>query len=106
MNLFSFFYKLLCSFKDRDILTEFIPESLKTLKEYDRDKNNELIDTFAMYLKCNLNAVKTAEELFVHYKTVLYRLNRIKEITNLDIEDRDKMLEVEVGLKILKIIEK
>lgn len=99
-------YKLLCSFQDRDILTEFIPESLKTLKEYDRDKNNELIDTFAMYLKCNLNAVKTAEELFVHYKTVLYRLNRIKEITNLDIEDRDKMLEVEVGLKILKIIEK
>ena len=97
-------YKMLCSFEDRKALTAFIPESLKKLKEYDKDKNNELIDTFEMYLKCNLNAVKTAEELFVHYKTVLYRLNRIKEITNLDIDDRDKMLELEVGLKILKII--
>ncbi len=99
-------YKLLCSFQDRGLLKDFIPESLKRLQKYDKDKNNELIDTFQMYLKCNLNAVKTAEELFVHYKTVLYRLNRIKEITNLDIEDRTKMLEVEVGLKILKILEK
>ncbi|MDY0236011.1 MAG: PucR family transcriptional regulator ligand-binding domain-containing protein [Gudongella sp.] len=99
-------YKILCSFQDREMLSDFIPDSLRRLQEYDRDKNNELIDTFQMYLKCNLNAVKTAEELFVHYKTVLYRLNRIKEITNLDIEDRDKMLEVEVGLKILKILDK
>ncbi|HZH92988.1 MAG TPA: PucR family transcriptional regulator ligand-binding domain-containing protein [Tissierellaceae bacterium] len=97
-------YKMLCSFDDRDALQDFIPESLRKLNSYDKDKNNELIDTFEMYLKCNLNAVKTAEELFVHYKTVLYRLNRIKEITGLDIEDRDKMLEIEVGLKIMKIM--
>ena len=97
-------YKILCSYEDRNALGNFIPYSLKKLKDYDKDKNNELIDTLEMYLKCNLNAVKTAEELFVHYKTVLYRLNRIKEITNLDIENRDKMLELEVGLKILKII--
>ncbi|MCR3956880.1 MAG: PucR family transcriptional regulator ligand-binding domain-containing protein [Gudongella sp.] len=97
-------YKMLCSFDNRDALASFIPESLRKLINYDKDKNNELIDTFEMYLKCNLNAVKTAEELFVHYKTVLYRLNRIKELTGLDIEDRDKMLEIEVGLKIMKII--
>ncbi len=97
-------YRMLCSFEDRNVLVDFIPQNLLKLKEYDKEKNNDLIDTFEMYLKCNLNAVKTAEELFVHYKTVLYRLNRIKEITNLDIDDRDKMLELEVGLKILKII--
>ncbi|WP_409227339.1 PucR family transcriptional regulator [Gudongella sp. SC589] len=97
-------YRMLCSFEDRDALEGFIPESLRKLKSYDKDKNNELMDTFEMYLKCNLNAVKTAEELYVHYKTVLYRLNRIKELTGLDIEDRDKMLEIEVGLKIMKII--
>lgn len=97
-------YKLLCSYKNRDELIKFIPQSLLILKEYDKEKNNELIDTLEMYLACNLNATKTAEELFVHYKTVLYRLNRIKEITNLDIEDRRKMLEIEVGLKILRII--
>ncbi|SDX23859.1 PucR family transcriptional regulator [Tepidimicrobium xylanilyticum] len=97
-------YKLLCSFDNKDKLKEFVHPNLLRLYEYDKDKNNELISTLEVYLKCNLNAVKTAEELFVHYKTVLYRLNRIKEITNLDLEDRNKMLEIEVGLKILRII--
>ena len=92
-------YRMLCSFQDREALLGFVPENLRKLKSYDKDKNNELIDTFEMYLKCNLNAVKTAEELFVHYKTVLYRLNRIKELTGLEIEDREKMLEMEVVLK-------
>lgn len=97
-------YKLLCRYEDREALKKFVHPDIWILKEYDNDKNNELIDTLEKYLQCNLNAVKTAEELFVHYKTVLYRLNRIKELTNLDIEDRAKMLEIEVGLKILRII--
>jgi purine catabolism regulator len=97
-------YKLLCRYENRDDLKKFVHPSLWILKEYDKDKNNELIDTLEKYLHCNLNAVKTAEELFVHYKTVLYRLNRIKELTNVDIENRANMLEIEVGLKILRII--
>lgn len=98
-------YKLLCSYNNRGELKKFIHPALLKLKEYDKDKSNELLNTLEMYLMCNLNAVKTAEELFVHYKTVLYRLNRIKEITNLDMENRKNMLEIEVGLKIMKIIE-
>ncbi|WP_353097366.1 PucR family transcriptional regulator ligand-binding domain-containing protein [Tissierella praeacuta] len=97
-------YKLLCGYENREDLRKFVHPALWILKEYDKEKNNELIDTLEKYLSCNLNAVKTAEELFVHYKTVLYRLNRIREITNLDIEDRANMLEIEVGLKILRII--
>lgn len=97
-------YKLLCSFENRAELNNFVNPALLKLKEHDKDKNNELIETLEMYMKCNLNAVKTAEELFVHYKTVLYRLNRIKEIINLDIENREAMLEIEVGLKILRIM--
>lgn len=97
-------YKLLCGYEDRETLRRFVHPALLILKEYDKDKNNELLDTLEKYLSCNLNAVKTAEELFVHYKTVLYRLNRIRELTNLDIENRANMLEIEVGLKILRII--
>lgn len=95
---------MLCSFHDKNQLKEFIHPSLLRIYEYDKDKNNELINTLEMYLKCNLNAVKTAEELYVHYKTVLYRLNRIREIMKLDLEDREEILEIEMGLKILKII--
>lgn len=98
-------YKILCSIQDRESLVNFVPESLLKLREYDKDKNNELIDTLERYLESNLNAVRTSEKLFVHYKTVLYRLSRIREITSLNLEDRDKMLEIEMGIKILKLVD-
>ncbi|WMM24297.1 PucR family transcriptional regulator ligand-binding domain-containing protein [Tissierella sp. MB52-C2] len=97
-------YKLLCGYEDREALRRFVHPSLLVLRDYDKDKNNELLNTLEKYLSCNLNAVKTAEELYVHYKTVLYRLNRIRELTKLDIDDRANMLEMEIGLKILRII--
>lgn len=97
-------YKLLCSYGDREELKKFIHPALLKLQEYDKDRNNDLINTLEMYMGCNLNAVKTAEELFVHYKTVIYRLNRIKEIISLDIENRGNMLEIEIGLKILRVL--
>ena len=98
-------YKLLCSYENREDLMKFVPQPLIELKEYDKKKNGTLIETLETYLACNLNSTKTAEELFVHYKTVNYRLNKIREITNLDISERGKILEIEVGLKILRIIE-
>lgn len=97
-------YKLLCRYENREELENFIHPTLKKLVAYDKDTNNQLLETLEMYLVSNQNAVKAAEELFIHYKTMLYRLNRIKEITNLNLEDRSSMLEIEVGLKILRIL--
>lgn len=97
-------YKLLCRYKNRQELEGFIHPALVKLKKYDAETNNQLLETLEMYLMCNQNAVKTAKELFIHYKTMLYRLNRIKEITNLNLEDRGSMLEIEVGLKIIHIV--
>lgn len=97
-------YKLLCRYENREELENFLHPALKKLVDYDKDTNNQLLETLEVYLASNQNAVKAAEELFIHYKTMLYRLNRIKEITNLNIEDRSSMLEIEVGLKIINII--
>lgn len=98
-------YKLLCRYENREELERFVHPALLNLRNYDKETNNQLVETLEIYLSCNQNAVKTAEELFIHYKTMLYRLNRIKEIMQLDIEDRSYMLEIEVGLKILRIID-
>ena len=51
-----------------------------------------------------LNPIKTSQVLFNHYKNIMYCLERIKEITNMNVEDAEEMLEVQVGLKILKLV--
>ena len=98
-------YRLLCQFKDPEELKRFIHPALMKLSKYDTDKNNDLIRTLEVYLSHNANAKKTAEELFIHYKTVQYRINRIKEIMGIEFESKIYKMEIEMGLKIINLLD-
>lgn len=98
-------YRLLCQFQDPEDLKRFIHPALLKLYKYDTDKNNDLIKTLEVYLSNNANAKKSAEELFIHYKTVQYRINRIKEIMGIEFEDKIYKLEIEMGLKIINLLD-
>lgn len=98
-------YRLLCQYNNVDDLKKYIHPALMILTKYDHEKNNDLIKTLEVYLSHNANAKKTAEELFVHYKTIQYRINRIKEIMDIDFEDKQYKLEIEMSLKILNLLE-
>ncbi|WP_177208934.1 PucR family transcriptional regulator [Tindallia magadiensis] len=97
-------YKLLCHMEDADQLRQFIHPGLERLYQYDQSRNNELMETLEVYLNYQGNAKKTAEKMFIHYKTVMYRIKRIKEVMGVDFENRQVKLEIEVGLKILHIL--
>ncbi|NLI90832.1 MAG: PucR family transcriptional regulator [Peptococcaceae bacterium] len=99
-------YRLLSKFEERGVLKEFIPLPLIKLMEYDKENHGDLLETLEVFLENNGNASKAAKELFVHYKTILYRLERIKEITNIDFENKADRLQIELGLKIINFIEK
>lgn len=97
-------YRLLYQFDDVGELKKFIPASLLKLLDYGKANKADLLDTLAVYLQHQQNITKAAEELFVHYKTVTYRLDRIKEITGMNFGDADEMLSVQVGLRIVDVI--
>lgn len=46
--------------------------------------NSKLVDTFRVFLDCNLCVSDAAKKLYIHRNTLVYRLNQIKEITGLD----------------------
>ncbi|GGF98101.1 PucR family transcriptional regulator [Paenibacillus aceti] len=99
-------FRLLCQFPEQEALTSFIPAPLCRLVESKNAIKNDLLHTLDIFLQHNQNAAKAAQDLFVHYKTVMYRLERIKEITDMDFEDSEEMLEVRVGIKILNLLKK
>ncbi|HEX5563491.1 MAG TPA: PucR family transcriptional regulator ligand-binding domain-containing protein [Sporosarcina sp.] len=99
-------FRLLRHVKDSSALLQFIPKSLKELLDYQQANQSDLLETLQTFLECNQNATQTAKHLFVHYKTVMYRLERIKEITGMDFDDSEEMLSVRVGLKIYELIER
>ena len=58
-------------------------------------------DTLA-YLEENLNATQTARELYIHRSTLLYRLERIREILDSDLTDPDELLYLNFSFRLLE----
>ncbi|MFB4473827.1 CdaR family transcriptional regulator [Oceanobacillus caeni] len=60
--------------------------------------NEENIKTLKAFLNHNLHIQKTAEELFIHRNTLIYRLNKISEQTGLDPRKFEDALSLQVAI--------
>ncbi len=98
-------FKLLCKADNPEELYEYIPESLQKLLHYKKQQRQELILTLNTYLDRNQNLTKTAQELFIHYKTAAYRIDRIVKITGIDMNNASEVLAVRIGLIVHRMIE-
>lgn len=65
----------------------------------------ELIETLKVYLESNSNCNKAASKLFVHSNTVRYRINKIQELCNIDLENYVERLKIEITLKFLEMLD-
>lgn len=66
--------------------------------------DSDMMRTAQSFFENDLNVSRTAETLYMHRNTLMYRLNKIKKITGLDIKNFDaavtfKILTVIYGLK-------
>lgn len=81
------FYDLLYNYSGKLPLKNYCHPSLQLLRGYDRENNTELYMTLRTFLECNKNHRTTAETLFIHRNSLIYRLNRIHQLTKLDLND-------------------
>ncbi len=99
------FFGMVGKMMDKAQLLEYIPESVKMLYKYDKQKNAELTGTLECFLNNNQSLKKTATDLFIHYRTVSYRLKRIEEVTGMDFNNVAEMLAVRNGLIMSRLLE-
>lgn len=99
-------FKILSEEILKDELEDFYNSTLKPLVDYDSKKSTELVKTLDVYFKNNGNLTRISEQLFTHYNTVLYRINRITEITKMDLDDPNHRLNLEIALKIKELLDK
>jgi len=97
-------FKILCQDFLVEELEDFYKTTLKPLVDYDEKRSTELVKTLEAYFTCNGNLTKMSENLYTHYNTVLYRINRIKEITGLNLDDPNDRLNLEIALKIRELL--
>jgi carbohydrate diacid regulator len=58
-----------------------------------------LAQTFLTYCKCNMNVSETARSLFIHRNTLVYRLEKIRELTGLDVTNFEHCLLIYITIK-------
>ena len=98
------FFQIFGEIDDVTELERYIPETLKKLYEYDDEHKGELIPTLQMYLRNNQSIKKTAGAMFVHYRTISHRMEKIKEITGINFDNANEVLAVSNGLVIYKML--
>ena len=99
-------FQFLLALKERNLdqMRRFYAETLGPLVDHDERKQGDLIRTLNGFFKANGNLAEAAKHLDVHRNTLVYRLERISELTGLDLDDADNRLILNLALKVQRVL--
>lgn len=95
-------YRLLLRVGDMSELWSFAEDVLGSLAEYDQQHSAQLVWTLSEYLRAHASPKQTAQVLRLHPNTISYRIQRIEQVTGLDLTDPDDRLIAHVAVKIIE----
>ncbi len=90
--------------EDPTELQRFHEETVAPLVGYDDQYQTELVRTLETFLDADGNVARTAERLFTHRHTVRYRLDRVRELSGLDVGSTDGRERLSLGLKSMRVL--
>jgi DNA-binding PucR family transcriptional regulator len=93
---------LLGSGNDPD-LQAFIDDVTGPLVDYDKKHDGALVPTLRAFFDADCSQRVAAERLFIHHKTLRYRLERIKKMTGLDLSRHEDRMRADFALRLLQV---
>lgn len=108
LSIFTFedygMYVMFRTVAETDDLTRYLHPALPKLAAYDNENGANLEKTLHTYLKYSCNTTDTAEALFLHRNSVIYRLHRIEELCDIDLADTDTRFRLRLSYAISNVI--
>lgn len=87
-------YKYMFRGNDQREILEYCNNKLSKLEEYDHANGAFLVDTLLTYYMNGFNSAKTADALFIHRNSLVYRLRKIEELLDLETSDYMEYLDL------------
>lgn len=87
-------------------LEDFFMKHLGKIYEHDKLHGTDYIHTLENYFMNNLNISETAKAMFLHRNTLIYRIEKIKEILDSDLKNSEELLQMQLALKIYRLLNK
>src|SRR4051794_10924802 len=85
-------------------LERFFSETVEPLVTYDEQYDTDLVQTLETFLDADANVAGTAQRLFTHRHTIRYRLERVRDLTGLDVASTDGREKLGLGLKAMRVL--
>jgi len=92
---------LLSSWSDKANIKQYLHPAIWRLQEYDAENNAELLKTLDCYLRYCQNQSLSAKKLNIHRTTMVYRLERIKQLTGADFSDSETAFHLQLSFMLL-----
>jgi DNA-binding PucR family transcriptional regulator len=88
--------------KNYDVI-DFCHPAVIQLANDDKVNNTDFLQTLKYYLYFTNAPGKAAEVLCIHKNTLFYRINIIKQLTGINLDNIEKILQIYVSIKLLEI---
>jgi PucR C-terminal helix-turn-helix domain/GGDEF-like domain/Purine catabolism regulatory protein-like family len=97
-------YRLLLTLRDHGELRPFVERVLAPLDE-DHRTGTALIETLEAFFASNGNLSEAARQLHLHRNSLIYRLNRARELLGHDLDDPELRLSLQLAIKGRHVLE-
>ena len=96
-------YSILSQFAAESGAKNWLNQTLGSLLAYDRDNETDLVKTMETYFDANQRIKQAAYQLYIHPKTLSYRLKRITEILGTDPFDGHNQFSFYLATKLTRL---
>lgn len=92
-------YRLLLPLAETGELRTFADQVLGALLQHEQGDKGNLLETLRAYFRFRGNVMQTARALYIHRNTLLYRLERIRELGGFDLDNAETRLQLQLALR-------
>ncbi len=97
-------YHILSNTETTVVLSQICHPIISNLEHIDNNTESEFLKTLERYLESDKNLTETAQKLYIHRNTLSNRLDRIVDLTGLDLENRELLFCLRLALRQRKIL--
>lgn len=97
-------YQLLLAIDNKETIKAYYNDMLGKLEENDQNNGTDYLDFLNAYLNSNYNINDTADALFIHRNTVVYKIKKINELLDCDLSDIEVRVQLYLAAMVRNII--
>lgn len=97
-------YQLLLAIDNKETIKAYYNDMLGKLEENDQNNGTDYLDFLNAYLNSNCNINDTADALFIHRNTVVYKIKKINELLDCDLSDIEVRVQLYLAVMVRNII--